>query len=573
MPHSPDEIGNALDRLLARMDELEKRLSALERRETAAVAAQPAPGALPPHPVEQLSLAHSAGAMPTIGKVFLGIAGAYLLRAVAEAGVLPKLAIIPLAMAHAGLWLVWSARAHSRSTFASGAYALTASLILSPMLWELSMAPRFKALALPPTVTAGVLLAFVLGASVLGWKGRLTAVVWAPMAAAAATSLALMIATGDPVPFVLALLVMWLAGEVAAESGRWPGLRLAPALVADVAVTVLVLIYTREGGAPPDYRPVPAATLLSLFAILFTLAAGATLSQTVFLRRPIRYFDVTQTVATFVIASVGVLRAGHGPAAAESLGIFCLALAAGCYMLAFARFDGAANVREYHVFAAWAAALLVMGSVLSLSSAAAQTTWLGLAALGALMGSIRTERLTLAYDAVVFLVAAALVSGALSHAGRYLAGEVPGSPGALVWVSVVTVFIAYLLTWRLAGETRPRQIVRLAFAVLAVYMATGLLVAAIARIAPAVLPLTPPALSAVRTLVICLAAMAAAFAGSQSRRAELAWLAYTIMALCTLKLLLEDLQAGNAVSLAFSLFFYGMSWVLVPRLARATKKE
>jgi hypothetical protein len=38
------------------------------------------------------------------------------------------------------------------------------------------------------------------------------------------------------------------------------------------------------------------------------------------------------------------------------------------------------------------------------------------------------------------------------------------------------------------------------------------------------------------------------------------------MAACTLKLLLEDLRAGSAMSIAMSLFFYGAVWVLLPKV-------
>jgi hypothetical protein len=69
---------------------------------------------------------------------------------------------------------------------------------------------------------------------------------------------------------------------------------------------------------------------------------------------------------------------------------------------------------------------------------------------------------------------------------------------------------------------------------------------------------------------MCLAALALAFAASRWKRIELGWLAYAFIALCTVKLLFEDLRTGSAVAIAASLFFYGMAWVLVPRLARKT---
>jgi uncharacterized membrane protein len=78
-------------------------------------------------------------------------------------------------------------------------------------------------------------------------------------------------------------------------------------------------------------------------------------------------------------------------------------------------------------------------------------------------------------------------------------------------------------------------------------------------------------LAASRTLVICLLAVLLGWCGSRFRRAELLWLAYAAIVFCTLKLLLEDLRSGSAVTIAFSFFCYGMVWVLVPRFSRASK--
>jgi hypothetical protein len=77
--------------------------------------------------------------------------------------------------------------------------------------------------------------------------------------------------------------------------------------------------------------------------------------------------------------------------------------------------------------------------------------------------------------------------------------------------------------------------------------------------------------AALRTFVICLVALSLGWSGSRWRRTELIWLAYASIVLCALKLLLEDLRTGSAQTLAFSLFCYGMVWVLVPRFARERK--
>jgi len=48
--------------------------------------------------------------VPTLGKAVLGFAGAYLLRAVAESGVIPKEPVLVVAVAYASLWMVWAVR-------------------------------------------------------------------------------------------------------------------------------------------------------------------------------------------------------------------------------------------------------------------------------------------------------------------------------------------------------------------------------------------------------------------------------------------------------------------------------
>jgi hypothetical protein len=154
---SLDEFVLVIDRLISRLDELESRVGALEHppephnvtaatplatsASTSATGAKPAATATPQaHPLAQLS--RSSNPMPVIGKVFLGVAGAYLLRALAESGSLPMWAVAGVAMLYAGAWLLAAARTPSSPIFAGASYATTAAVILPPMLWELTL--RFK---------------------------------------------------------------------------------------------------------------------------------------------------------------------------------------------------------------------------------------------------------------------------------------------------------------------------------------------------------------------------------------------------------------------------------------------
>ena len=158
---------DAFARLTARVEELERRISALERPSEAAVLVAAEPDTpVSVQPTAALSFAPEGGVFSVLGKAMLGIAGAYLLRAVAESGSLPKLAVVVLALAYAGMWLVWASRMPSTARFASAVYATTAALILAPMLWELTL--RFE--VLPTSAAAGILGVFAVAAYALAWK-------------------------------------------------------------------------------------------------------------------------------------------------------------------------------------------------------------------------------------------------------------------------------------------------------------------------------------------------------------------------------------------------------------------
>ncbi|HSB76787.1 MAG TPA: hypothetical protein VLC12_14115, partial [Terriglobales bacterium] len=446
-----DEFASIVDRLATRLEELERRVAALEHpspphpQATAALSAAVTPQG---HPLAQIG--RSFNGMPVIGKVFLGLAGAYLLRALAESGSIPKWPVACVALVYAGLWLLWAARTASKVAFASAAYATTAAVILLPMLWELTL--RFN--VMPARFTAAVLVVFVAAASGLAWKSRASAVVWSPAAFASVAAVVLLLGTHDPFPFTLALLLMALMTEAAASTGRWLSLRPWVAVPADLAVLAMIVLYTGRDGLSPEYKPVASEDLLALSAGLFVIYAASVLSRTLALRRKISVFEIGQTVAAFLLASFGVLRTTHH-AAAPGLGVFCLLAAAACYWLAFARFENTDLRRNQHVFSTWAIALALAGSLLCFS-VNANALWLGLAAIMATFAGVRSARFSLALHGALYLVAMALVSGLLLYGGALLAGEPPRPGGWTVWASCLFIAGCYALAWRGLGQAEPQ---------------------------------------------------------------------------------------------------------------------
>jgi hypothetical protein len=585
MKSSLDELVLVIDRLISRLDDLESRVAALERPQEARPAephhfttAAPAAASTSPtatgvklavipsaqaHPLAQLS--RSSNPMPVIGKVFLGIAGAYLLRALAESGSLPTWAVAGVAMLYAGAWLLAAARAPSPPIFAGASYATTAAVILPPMLWELTL--RFK--VMPAWAAATALVVFVILAAGLAWAQKLVSVVVPPVAFAAVTALALLVVAHDPFPFVTALLLMALIAEAAASTGRWTALRPLVAIPLDLAVLALVLIYTGSNGVPPEYKPLAGTDLLKLFIALPVIYGASVLARTLAFRRTIGVFETGQMSLALLLAGFGILRTTHN-SAAIALGVFCLVAAAACYWLAYSRFEGAALQRSYHVFSTWAMALALAGSLLCFP-ANVNVFFLGAAALAATRIGVRSGRLSLVFHGAVYLVAVALISGALQYGFELSVGN-PAQPGGwLVWTAFVFSIVCYALAWRYANaqdQQWPHSVLRLALAAFATFASLAAVLTAVYVAFPAA---TAVQMAAGRTLVICLLAIVLGWSGSRFRRNELLWLSYTAIVSCTLKLLLEDLRTGSAVAIAFSFFCYGMVWVLVPRFARATK--
>jgi hypothetical protein len=569
MPQALDGIPTEIEQLSERLRELERRVAALEghSQEPATPAAQSTAAALekprPPAVWRPFPSAETSGrAVPILGKAVLGIAGAYLLRAIAESGIIPKLPVLIAAIVYAGLWMVWAVRAHATSRFASVTYGITSALILSPLLWESTV--RFQ--VIPPIFTALVLVAFYLLTLALSWQRNLQLIPWVATLATVVTALALIIATHDLVPLTAALLAVALATEVASCLGHRLSLRAVPAIAADFTVWLLIDVMTSPGGVPESYRPTGPITLTVLCFALLLIYGGSIGVRTFGLRQRITIFEIGQGVLAFALASFGVMRASHG-LAAPALGIFFFVLAAVCYWGALSRFADEAHTRNRRVYATWAAALLLAGSFL-LFSAGLRVPFLCFAAVAAAFVYTRTQKFSLGLHASFYLAAAATVSSLPTYAGNALAGTVPAAPDWDVWIVTVSAVLCYAIGSRVQEDQGKRRLIWMVPAVLVGFSAAALAVVAIVRLVPGRIELNASYLSVIRTVVNCALALALGVLGSWWKRIELGWVAYTAVAFGTLKLLFEDLRFGNAASLVASLLFYGLILILLPRLTR-----
>lgn len=564
-----DDLPETVNRLTSRLEILERRVHALEHPgavagEVAALQASPSPAA---ESEEILSTSVAGGAFSVLGKAMLGIAGAYLLRAVEESSALPKTVVAAVAIAYALAWLVWASRTKASGWLTGTTYACTSALILAPMLWELTL--RFK--VLPATVSAVVVGGFVVTAAALGGKRAFAPALWVANGTAVAIALALAVASHQIMPFIAVLLLMVLVGEYRAGLGIATGVRVLVALGADAAIWALIYIYASPESTRADYPALGTAALMAPGLVLFLLEGAGLLYRTVLKGRTITVFETIETMIAFLLASWSVISFGP-PGSAVALGMICLVFSVAGYAAAFVRFGTSAEQRNTLVFANWSAALLLAGFLLCMP-ALWQAVGLGAAAIGAAFANARLGRLILELHSLVFLLAAAWISGLLRDILNALAGTLPSAPGWGVCVVSACAVICYAAIGPCRNERWKRQVVLLVFAVLAVAGVAALAVEGlVALVALSVIP-EAHHVAFIRTLTVCVAAIALAFSGWHWRRQELTRIGYATLGLLAVKLVAEDLRHGHMAFIAASIFLFAITLIVVPRVARMGQRS
>ena len=566
-----NDLPDAIDQLARRMASLESRVEELEhstspRLPRATTVARTPPGTLEAALIGNNSLAQSGSIFSVLGKAMLGIAGAYLLRAAAEASLAPRPLVAILGIAYAMLWLFIAARMPAKARAARVVYTANSAVILAPLLWELAL--RFK--MFPAAGIAAALAAYELAAFFLAWKSGRAVVLQIGNIAVAALGVALAIATHETVPFLAVLILTAAFSEYRSAAGKGRSARMIVALAADAAFWMLIYIYSSPENTRGDYPAIGTAALLAPGALLFLIYASAAAFKTIFKNQKITVFEIAQATITFLLAAVALIE--FGPASSKViLGAICLALAAACYAGTFAFPRRNAPWRNSAVFSTWSGVLLLAGSFLSFREPW-EAAWLCVTALIAVVAGTRFKRVILEFHGTAFLFAAVVASGLADYLAHSLTGSPIGVPNGAVFLVTVSAALCYSAAGRNRSEEWERQALQLSLAAITAAALTALLVQGL--IGMMALKLVPAAhhLAFIRTLTLCAISLALVFGGARLRRPELSRLGYAGIALVAVKLIIEDLRHGHLEYIAASIFLFALTLIAAPRLARVSQK-
>jgi hypothetical protein len=598
LPKKPDEDLGALKRQVRQLglevQGLRKRLEAIETgvikpaQPAAAVMKDaagdpgrepvllPAPGLEPPEraPVEWISSSALFRLVTLAGRSLIVLGGAFLLRALTDAGFLPAAGGMVAGLLYAAVWLVLADRQRAEEQRASVAFhSFTAALVAYPLLVEATV--RYH--TLHAGLASLLVVLFFLAGTTLAVRRATPVIGWVGAGFAVSCLLVLGIGGRDLFPPLAALLAMvtgleWFSGVALLRPLRW-----LPALGLDLQFIFVILLAGRASGLPAGYSHFPP--VLALAAI----AAAVVVHMASVCKRAARRLPCTLTYASIQLsACLGIFHAlafsFRAPAAipVAAGALLFLLTGIGAYLAGFATItDRHGEDGDSLFLTCGGAALAVTGMAVILRNEALSVICLVVAILFAWLARA-SARIIFKYQAAACLTIALLAGGSLASGvdGLYRNVHVPWHPlGWLVLAGVAASLACYALLASVRREPDSPWHDHLPELLIASWWGWGAANVA-CRVLSAALAQAPGSAAdegitaAVRTIVLTANVLAMAWLAKRYSLQELRWLVYPMLAFGALKLLLQDMRLGRPVTLFVALAFYGGALLAVPRIGR-----
>jgi hypothetical protein len=569
-------LAQTVERLEARLAVVEAALSAATARSSVDVGRQSvalteqstialprveaAPQDRPP------SAWHTIGVVSLAGRTLIVLGGAYLLRALTEAAVIPVRVGAAAGFLYALVWLAQCARTTSRTAGASAVfYGLSAALVGFPLVWETT--GRLGLVS--PASGAAILGGYTGLLLVAARRARQQSVAWFAAVGAVITALILAVGTAAALPYTAVLVLVGIATLWLGYIDDWVGIRWPVAAAAD-AMVLVVTVQALQPGAQ-------TAAAIAMQLSILVLYLGSFAARMLFLGREVIPFEVLQTAAAVCVGFGGALAVlSMSGASVVPLGIAACIAGAATYAFAFAYVEPRWLRRNLAFFTSLAAAFSLGGVVLVLPRAPAVLA-IGALALLCAEWSRRSGRLMLAIHAFVFASAMAWRSGLLASATIALIA--PASDTSAIFdLSMLLALITLAASVAWPEDARVRKLATAAASTLRIsrqglllWTVSGAVVAVLAAVL--IVPGSRGAgdaagLAAIRTVVLAVLTTVLIALPGRSDRVERGWLGYAMLALVAIKLLAEDLPRGRPSTLFVALAVYGAALILAPRLAR-----
>jgi hypothetical protein len=549
--------------LTSQVARLDARVRGLESKggDTAEAPAVPAPGFVPnliEGLVPRLPASTVQQWLALIGRTLVVLGGAYLLRALTAADVLPVPIGVAAGLLYGAPWLWLASRAGARgSSLDAFCHGLSTALIGYPLVWEATV--RFGVFT--PVESAAVLAGLTAAALLLSATEALYSLAGIVTCGAALTASALAMATGAWAPYAIISILLGLETLWLGYHRDWTLLRWPAAIVANLMVVVLT-------GYPGS-----SSALVVLGAQIGLVAGflGSVAARTLVMGRPVGVFDGLQSAAVLLLGLGSLLSSLHdNSGAVASVGFVVLVVGvvvSGLAVSPVVRRGPEANLFFYTIVAV---ALVVTGTAIGLPEAAA-VIFSVLGTIGAFVALKRRDWMIL-LQAVGYLFAAAIGSGLLAAAAAALVMPRNLWPALTLraGVALAAATLALALPVPRWQRTWPLVIsgLRLALVALVVSLLLGVAVMAGAAALPAAMASDAAWLATLRTALMAAATLLLSRAAATPLGREASWLTHPLVVAGGIKLLVSDFPQGRPITLFLALAAYGSVLIAAPRILR-----
>lgn len=507
------------------------------------------------------------------GRSCLVLGGAFLVRALTDASVVPRELGVALGVAYALSWIVMGDLAGARGRLLSSAFhGVSATIIAFPLVWE--AVTTFKVLS--PLAAASVILGVTALAFAVAWRRSLAVLAWTVTLGAVCTAFGLAVVCRSMEVFSGVLIVLAGACVWLADARGWRHLAWPAVLAANVAVFAMVYLVTLKGGPPASWGPLESDGVLGLALGLFGVTTAGLLYLTLARRREVGVSECLHSLGALVLGLGGAVRvaqAGGQETLLVGLAVLALVLAAACYAVAFGFARRRQPWRRNFVFYASLGLLLCLGATaVVLEGRFLVVCWCAMGLAAATLGA-RFGGLTIWSLGTVCIVAAGVQGGIfLAAVDAFIRPlTVQWRPVTFEGMMVLACgLLCYGLLWaaqRRAAVAWPQRLPRGALALVSLLGVGAVVISAVGE----GLAADPAVLSTIRSGVLAATALSLAAGRKWCGLQELGWFVYPVLLAGGLKLLFEDLRHGEPANLFASFAFFGLSLILAPRWSRRPK--
>ena len=558
-------LEDQISALTSRLEAVEARLALLEGRE-------PLPAVHPA--VEDTSLSGADAVLDAglrvdgrrlttaLGRSFIILGGAFLLRALTDAGTWPPAVGVGVGLLYGLAWMVTSVIA---SRVPDGIRALfdgaTALVIGFPLIVEAA----FKFNLLGANAAAVALTVLTAGSLLAAAITRLQTLAWLTAIGGMLTGLTLMVRFGVVAPYAVYFIALGVAALWLGYVREWKLLRWPTGLLATSGVFAAT---SRALGDVPLDPPAIAWLVQAAFVVGYFASIAV---RTLVRGRQVIVFEVVQTALVLLVGVGGALVVSRSAATGGLvLGSSLVALGAVAYLVSFAFMPrDSAGALNFYFYSTLALVFVLAGLSVSVSGVPQA---LALTAMAALLGVAwwRSGRVSLGGHAAVALVAASVSGGLMTLSESAFMGELPVT--AVGGTAALTLAVALAISGsRMARCHLPRPVAAdipaIVIGLLALAGTAGTLTLLLGRAAGLGLE-DAGVLATVRTALLSGLAVLAAWLHRPGAFSSIGTLAYPLLAIIGIKLALADLRVSTAATLFIALACYGIALVLVPRMHR-----